>query len=523
MIEPESIFKHSQEMEHTAFLGKIMDQNYSSGMTMLEGLKNIQTLWTGLFKYAGVFMEPVWPASQCLFNVEAKKIWTKSPLQTLLDYTLLNQMNFFLLSEGGRGAVRSVSDFYFSEIPKVLPAFIKLMANPDDKELLDILKHNNQALNILVHEYPKAVKAAKNDFGVHLDRKDATLVAETDRFYLYQINPSDKNMGIQEDGKPVLVIPPYVLGSNILMFLRGQKKSYVNAFADQGIPTYLRVLKEVAATPAVQTMSPEDDCTDMACFLKKIKDIHKNKVTLNGYCQGGFVALTNLLSGELDTLVDALITCVSPIDGTKSNSLKKYYSLLPPRYRDMEHSVKILPSGNKVVDGRVMSWVYKIMSMEKESPVASFYRDFAMFYLQKDQIKINPTAAALNYWLFYERTDIPKKICDCTFATYNNPIGNDGTLPVTLFDRKLNFNYLKEKNISYHISIAQKDDLVDGDCARAPLKFIDAELCVFPKGHLGIATSWSHPDSEYALQKRFKGKYRGPVRFHMDLAAQANK
>ncbi len=169
-----------------------------------------------------------------------------------------------------------------------------------------------------------------------------------------------------------------------------------------------------------------------------------------------------------------------------------------------------------------MSWVYKIMSMGKESPVATFYRDLAMFSMQKEkeEIKINSTAAALNYWLVYERTDIPKKICDSCFVTYNQPVSEDGTLPVTLFGKKLNFSHLTKQKIKYHISIAQKDDLVDGDCARAPLKYIDAELCVFPKGHLGIATSWSHPESEYALHKRFKGNQRGPVRFHMDLDAK---
>jgi hypothetical protein len=38
----------------------------------------------------------------------------------------------------------------------------------------------------------------------------------------------------------------------------------------------------------------------------------------------------------------------------------------------------------------------------------------------------------------------------------------------------------------------------------------------FPKGHGAIATSWSHPETEYALHKRF-GACRGPVRFQLDL------
>ena len=43
-----------------------------------------------------------------------------------------------------------------------------------------------------------------------------------------------------------------------------------------------------------------------------------------GYCQGGFTAVVNLLSGELDHLVDALITCVAPMDGTRSQGLVEF-------------------------------------------------------------------------------------------------------------------------------------------------------------------------------------------------------
>lgn len=47
-------------------------------------------------------------------------------------------------------------------------------------------------------------------------------------------------------------------------------------------------------------------------------------VTLNGYCQGGFFAFLNIASGKLDGLSDALITCVAPIDGSKSKGLNNF-------------------------------------------------------------------------------------------------------------------------------------------------------------------------------------------------------
>jgi hypothetical protein len=47
------------------------------------------------------------------------------------------------------------------------------------------------------------------------------------------------------DAKPVLIIPPYVLGANILGFLPGEQRSYAHCFANQGFPTYIRILKAI--------------------------------------------------------------------------------------------------------------------------------------------------------------------------------------------------------------------------------------------------------------------------------------
>jgi len=110
-----------------------------------------------------------------------------------------------------------------------------------------------------------------------------------------------------------------------------------------------------------------------------------------------------------------------------------------------------------------------------------------------------------------------------SFASFNTPISEDGTLPVTLFGRKLNFKRIKEKNMPWLICYGEQDDLVEKACALAPLDYIDVETSGFPKGHVAIATSWSSPKSECALHTRFgEKKYRGPVRFQMDLDEQLN-
>jgi hypothetical protein len=278
-------------------------------------------------------------------------------------------------------------------------------------------------------------------------------------------------------------------------------------------------MKDIASTPAVQTLTGEDDARDTRYFCEQLKAKDGKPVTLNGYCQGGYSALCNLLSGELDELVDAFITCVSPMDGTRSKGLTHFLNSLPPRFRDLVYGIKTLPSWNQVADGDLMGWVYKLKSIELETPLVAFIRDMRMFNRgDAKEVKISKTAAAINYWLQNERSDLPLSITQMSFDSYSIPLTDDGTLPVTLFGRKLNLKRLKEKQISWLICYGEKDDLVEKETALAPLDYIEAEVSAFPKGHVAIATSWSLPTSTCALHERFgKQNYRGPVRFHMDL------
>jgi hypothetical protein len=250
---------------------------------------------------------------------------------------------------------------------------------------------------------------------------------------------------------------------------------------------------------------------------------HGRRLTLNGYCQGGFSGLCNILSGELDGLVDAFLTCVAPMDGTRSKGLSGFLAALPARFNNLEYGTKTLANNNKVADGKLMGWVYKLKSIESEYPITSFHRDLMRFSASDGaRPAISKTAAAINYWLINDRTDLPLEITRMSFASFNTPISDDGTLPVKLFGRELNLHRIREKKIPWLICYGLHDDLVEIDTALAPQDHIEVEVTPFPKGHVAIATSWSHPDSEYALHTRFDGgRHRGPVRFHLDLDAQA--
>jgi hypothetical protein len=482
-------------------------------------MRAAMTYGSALFKYHNEFMQPYWIALDAFLSTEKDKLMRHPPADSIRDYFELLQFNLQVAEKGFYSSLNEMVNYQSEKNNRALEAWMNTIFGRGGETIIDFTEKEARLLETVLYAYPEAIRAIKTEYGFHFDDDGYVKAGETDRFLMYQVLPSNAT-GVRKDGKPVLILPPYVLGPNILAFLPGENKSYVHAYANQGIPTYIRILKDIDTTPAVQTITGEEDALDTRTFCEILKNRHGQSVTLNGFCQGGFMAITGMLSGELDDLVDALINCVAPMDGTRSKALVEYMQHLPPRFRDLGYAVKQLHNGNRVVDGKVMSWVYKLKSMEKEAPLFSLFRDLKIFDTGNGDagaVTISKTAAAINHWLIYDRNDLPEAITKMSFDSYTVPVDSQANLPLKLFGRKLNFKRLKEKRIPFLICYAEKDDLVDKEAALAPLDFIEAEVSCFPKGHGAIATSWSQPDSACALHTRFGDNYRGPVRFHLDL------
>lgn len=495
---------------------------FSERLSILENLYTAgQAYFAGMSRYTTDFFIPYTLASQYFQRVELKRVLEESPVDTLEAYLHLLENNLELVNRSIKGTADMMSAYGRLEMPGFTEAVQQIISELKYDKLASYTKRQAGLMDMVTNGYPESIEDIGSEFGFHFERGEHLLFDETDRFLLYRIAPSLKGVKTRLDAKPILIIPPFVLGANILAFLPDEQRSYTHCFANQGYPTYIRILKDIDTSPALQTMTGEDDARDMRRFCEAILKEHGKPVTLNGYCQGGYSALCNLLTGELDGLVDAFITCVSPMDGTRSEGLARFLVRLPQRFNDLEYGTKILANGNELADGKLMGWVYKIKSIEHEIPAAAFYRDLMMFARQENGNRsVSKTAAALNYWLQKERYDLPLEITRMSFASYNVPITDDGTLPVRLFDKELNLKRLKEKKIKWLICYGTHDDLVEKETALAPLDHVDAEVTAFPKGHVAIATSWSAPDSAYALHTRFgEENYRGPVLFHMDMDA----
>ena len=496
--------------------------------TITNTFELLQNYCAGFSKYANEFTIPYLLATIYFNSVEQKRLLDKSPLESFQAYMDLLEFNMNIFSRGFQSSIKAISNYNQMEMQNATAALMNTLfpfVKNDGENICEFIGRQSDLLKMLSNEYPQAIKDIESEYGFHFERGDHELVAETDRFYLYQVAPMDKKVKTDPSKKPIIIIPPFVLGANILGFLPHENRSYAHCFANLEIPTYIRIMKDIQTTEPMQVMTAEDDCMDTKYFCEKIFERNGKPVTLNGYCQGGYMAVCDYLTGELDDYVDAIITCVSPMDGTRSDGLTKFLNSLPKRFNDLAYGTKTLPSGNKVADGNLMGWVYKLKSIEHESPIVAYYRDLMMFgRLSKSRKpQVSNVAAAINYWLNFERTDLPLSITKMSFDSYNVPVTDDGVLPVRMFDRELNFKRIQEKGVKWLICYGIKDDLVEKDTALAPLDFVDAEVSAFPKGHVAIATSWSLPTSECSLHSIFGDNYRGPVRFQLDLDEEIDK
>lgn len=473
----------------------------------------------GLLNYNFDFLYPTFLATRRFLDVETSRFLFRSPEKNFKNYTGLIFMASMLTARYTKSAVDRCGQFHLQEMQKLASGCNGNPLNESVGEFFSsYLVETGSRLRSVAVGLPEAIEAIEPEFGFHFERHPESLVAETDRFYLRKVTPSAPGVEDDENSKPILIIPPFVLGANILAFLPGEQKSYAHSFANRGVPTYIRLMKNIHENPAVQTMTLEDDARDTALFCEKLKNWHGKQVTLNGYCQGGFSSVCNILSGKLDGLVDALITCVAPMDGTRSKGLGKFLHDLPKDFNDLLYGMKKLASGNIVANGELMGWVYKLKSIEDSGPYVAYLNDLALVNMADDPANLNKTVLALNYWLRNERSDLPMAVTEMSYLSYTKPIDKDGTLPITMFGQKLNFNRMKEKEIPWLICYGESDDLVEREVALAPLDYLDVETAPFPKGHVAIATSWSHPDSKCPLDQRFgPQEARGPVRFHLDL------
>lgn len=425
--------------------------------------------------------------------------------------------NVSMAKKGLSGMREKLTDYAFDQLDEGMRALINTVGKAEGETLAGFMRREAEVMESVAN-FNEQIEKIKDEFGFHFHSQNYQLVHETDSFQLYQVLPLKKEVKVRKDLKPMLLVPPYMLGVHILSFLPHENKSYAHSFANEGIPTYVRVVKDILTNPKVQSMTPEDDCDQTLELCTKIKELNRGQsVTLNGTCQGGYISLMNILSGKLQGVCDALITNVAPIDGTYSDAI----SGMPNMHHDFITTT--LASGNKVANGYLLSLGMRMVAIDRETPLVKVL-DQASLHRATD---LNPgkTPAALFRWLLKERVHLPLEIAKMSSSTFQEPIAEDGTLPVQLYGQPLNMKGLAELKVHWYQNYAIKDDLVTPACAMAGNKHLEGtdvvESVAFYGGHVAILTS------PYGKKAPVNGEFvdatgkkaRGPVKFQLDISS----
>jgi len=432
------------------------------------------------------------------------------------------QHNQQLMSTGMLSAQEKLSGFVMDQIEEGIQASMNSVFGGDGETLSGFMSREADNMEAVAN-FTVEMEKIKDEFGFQFNTPGYKQVAETDTFLLYQVMPTKKGVKVRDDLRSVIMVPPYMLGVHILSFLPGEDKSYSHSFANEGIPTYVRVVKDIMQNEGVQNTTPDEDCLQTKELCEKVMKLHGGKkVILNGTCQGGYICLMNVLSGKLTDVCDALVTNVAPIDGTYSEAIHG----MPRMHHDFITAT--LPNGNKVANGYLLSLGMRFVAIDREQPLVKVLDQASLHKATGG----NPgkTVAALFRWLLKERVHLPLEIAKMSSCTFQQPIRDDGSLPVQLFGKDLNVKDLADLKVPWYQNYAIKDDLVTPKCATAANKYLEGteviESVAFYGGHVAILTS------PYAKKAPVNGEFvdatgkqsRGPVKFVLDLSAeQTNK
>ena len=477
-----------------------------------SGWRYLTSLWRALDRERLEFFDPFRIAAQIGFRAARHHPPSADAMFHLMQY------NARLLDQAWCANLEQLTSYLLDEGQQGWSAWLNSMLGLPGETIEQFTNRQADVMEA-VSNFNEQIEKVRDEFGFQFRTNDYKLVAETNCFEMYQVLPLKQSVAVRKDLKPMLLVPPYMLGVHILAFLPYENKSYAHAFANEGIPTYVRVVKDIWENERVQTMTPDDDCVQTRELCARLVEKHGQKVTLNGTCQGGYISLMNILSGTLTDVCDCLISNVTPVDGTYSPAISNM-----PR---MQHDFLLsrMPNGNMVANGYLLSLGMRLAAIDRETPLVQVLSQARL--QEKTGLRPGKTVAALFRWLRKERVHLPVAIAKMSSITFEQPVAANGTLPVRLFGRPLRIGDLAALNVRWYQDYAVNDDLVTPRCATAGNRFLEGsgllESVPFPGGHVAILTSpfGSHAPVNGRFQVADGTMCRGPVLFHLEISQTA--
>jgi hypothetical protein len=375
-------------------------------------------------------------------------------------------------------------------------------------EIIKALCEGPQALEKFADNFAKTednsgagLRKKQSEIKYGLKNTEKQMYYETAHFNVYEITPDqDADEGLagtpREKVKPMVFFLPPVLGPDV-----GALSGEINLlkyFANKGIPVYIADLKPIDTTEAVQTIGMDEYTADMAIITAKTKEKHSKPATVVGYCMGGSLTTSAILSGEVKA-VDATFRIVAP--GGGAGMFDELLSGVPTEYSGSKAAQKELPSGNKVIDGltlqRVISDVDETVVPATTQYLETMTRTFNNVI--KGKTEVSPKGAVIQYYLSGgpagRPPNVPVGLTDVSFNMAHSKVGDDGSIAIHINGDKINIRNLT-KNVRVVNFLGSKDNVTRISDSVGPMhKHLKDDYrsgqiqdVIKPVGHLAFAT-----------------------------------
>lgn len=178
-----------------------------------------------------------------------------NPLDMMQALEVL-QHNQALMTKGVLSAQEKMMDYVFDQVEEGMQATFNTLFNVEGEKISGYINREAGVMESVAN-FNEQINKIKDEFGFHFNSGNYKLVHETDTFQMYQVLPLKAGVKVRDDVKPMLLVPPYMLGVHILSFLPYENKSYAHSFANEGVPTYVRVVKDIMTDAKVQQTTPD--------------------------------------------------------------------------------------------------------------------------------------------------------------------------------------------------------------------------------------------------------------------------
>ena len=334
-----------------------------------------------------------------------------------------------------------------------------------------------------------------------LKNTEKQIYYETSHFNVYEITPDqDADKGLagtpREKVKPMVFFLPPVLGADVGAL--SEEINLLKYFANKGIPVYIADLKPIDTTEAVQTIGIDEYTADMAEITAKTTEKHSKPTTVVGYCMGGSLTTSALLSGEVKT-VDATFRIVAP--GGGAGMFDELLAGVPTEYSGSKAAQKELPSGNKVIDGLTLQRVISDVDETVAPAITQYLQNITRTFnnVIKGRTEVSPKGAVIQYYLnggpAGRPPNVPVGLTDVSFKMAHGKVGEDGSIAIHINGDKLNIRNLT-KNVRVVNFLGSKDNVTRVSDSVGPMHehlkdcYESGRIqdVIKPVGHLAYAT-----------------------------------